>query len=176
MIKIAITGPESTGKTTLARQMAKSFNTVYVPEYARDYLNQIDRGYTYEDVLRIAEGQFKKEEEIQGIANQIVFCDTGLLVLRIWLADKFGAIPGWIDKALGEGNYDYFLLMAPDLPWEGDQLREDPERLDELFKAYQEKLNTFQLTYQSIYGKGERRFNNALQVVEEWLTNTPTGY
>ncbi len=171
MIKIAITGPESTGKTTLAQQLAKDFNEPYVPEYAREYLSFINRDYTYSDVLKIAEEQYKKEQQKGAKAKQVIFCDTGLLVLRIWLADKFDEVPTWIDDTLANGNYDYFLLMEPDLPWEADRFREDPERVEELFKTYKDNLNNFQLTYQSINGQGIKRFNRALASVQRWLNH-----
>lgn len=74
--KIAITGPESTGKSLLAEQLARYYNTVYVPEYAREYIDNLNKPYNFDDILKIAKAQLKNEKLLETKANKILFCDT----------------------------------------------------------------------------------------------------
>ncbi|MCK4569489.1 MAG: ATP-binding protein, partial [Bacteroidales bacterium] len=94
--RIAITGPESTGKSELAEQLAKHFNTVWVPEYSREYLRELSRSYGYDDILSIAKGQFEGEERMATKASGLLFCDTDFIVNKIWCIDKFGKCHPWI--------------------------------------------------------------------------------
>lgn len=161
MKKIAITGPESTGKTTLAKQLAYYYHTTYVPEFARDFLNGLNRPYTLEDVAFIAEQQMKWEDQLAKQEPGWLFCDTDLWVIRIWLLDKFGRVPDWIEKAIMQPRYDFHLLMAPDLPWQADALREDTDRLGTLFQKYYQQLALAGNPFSVIRGQKEARFNNA---------------
>ncbi|MCD4735883.1 MAG: ATP-binding protein, partial [Bacteroidales bacterium] len=88
--RIAITGPESTGKSRLSAQLAEHFNTVWAPEYAREYLQKIQRPYTQEDLLEIAKGQKRMHEKMMKFARNILFCDTEMLVIKIWSEFKYG--------------------------------------------------------------------------------------
>lgn len=162
MKKIAITGPESTGKTTLAQQLAHYYQTTYVPEFAREYINGLNRPYTFEDVVHIAEQQMSWEDQLAKEGHEWLFCDTDLWVIRIWLLDKFGKVPDWIETAINHSRYDFYLLMAPDLPWQADALREDAYRLETLFQKYYQQLDLAGNPFSVIRGQEEARFNNAL--------------
>jgi len=126
--RIAITGPESTGKSMLAENLAIHYRTEWIPEYAREYINNLDRPYNYDDILIIAKEQIKREERMFGKANQFLFCDTGLIVTKIWCEYKYGKCHKWIHDNIENHKYDLYLLADIDLSWQPDPLREHPKR------------------------------------------------
>lgn len=135
---ILITGPESSGKTTLAQQLAASLGGVYVAEVARAYLEARDGRYTEADLPVIWQQQAAAEDTARASSAAFVICDTGPEVIRIWAEVKYGRCPEAILRASEERYYDLVLLCAPDLPWVADPLRESPELSDrlELFNCY----------------------------------------
>ncbi len=163
--RISITGPESTGKSMLAQQLAARYQTVYVPEVARTYLDTLGRPYTYDDLLLIAQEQFRLEEEMAGRANRYLFCDTDFIVLKIWSYDKFLKCDPWILEKVRRHRYDRYLLMDIDLPWQPDPQREDPSRRDFLFSLYQAELDRIGADYYIVSGRQEERVENAVRVV-----------
>ena len=167
IIKIAITGPESTGKSLLARQLADHYKTVWIQEFARVYLSKIDSPYNYEDILKIAKGQIQSAEAILPMANKICFSDTELLVTKIWCDVKFGNCHPWITENLKKQDFDLYLLMDIDLPWEFDPLREHPHQRRFLFDRYKNELDKLGFNYRIISGVGEERLENAIEIVEE---------
>src|SRR4030042_3264222 len=102
LICVAITGPECTGKSTLASQLATHYNTTFIPEYAREYIENLDRPYTYDDVVRIAERQVREETAFAGKANGILFYDTYLIITKIWFDVVYKRVPEWIEKVLNQ--------------------------------------------------------------------------
>ncbi len=174
LIKIAITGPESTGKSLLSQQLADHYNTAWVPEFARVYLLNIERPYNFDDILEIAYGQKKSEEAFEPIAGSILFSDTELLVTKIWCDVKYGKCHPWIEDQLKKQDYDLYLLMDVDLPWEYDPLREHPEGRDLLLNLYRVNLDKLAFRYCLISGIGEERLKNAIRAVEEFLLNKST--
>ena len=98
LYRIAMIGPESTGKTSLCIQLSEYFNTVWVPEFAREYLPSLQHPYTKDDVLYCAEMQIKKEDALAAQANKLMFADTELINIKIWLLDKYGECPAWIEE------------------------------------------------------------------------------
>lgn len=165
--RIAITGPESTGKSDLAKALAEHYRTVWVPEYAREYLNNLNREYNYEDILLIAKGQVKGEEEILEMANRFLFADTEMIVLKIWCEVKFGKCHPWILNRLANQNYDLYLFTDIDLPWQPDPLREHPDKRRELFKLYLDELKKQNLPFEIINGIGKKRLENAMDIIEK---------
>lgn len=165
--KIVITGPESTGKSALADALAKHYRTVCTPEYARVYLNQLDRPYREEDLPHIAKGQIAHEEEKGRQANGLLFCDTSLVVLKIWSEYKYGRCHSYILQALRDRTYDLFLLCRPDLPWTFDPLRENPNNRVELFDLYQRELQQMDVAYAEIGDRGALRTQNAIDVIQQ---------
>jgi NadR type nicotinamide-nucleotide adenylyltransferase len=170
-VKIAITGPESTGKSVISQQLADHYTTVWVPEYARVYLLQIERSYNYDDILQIAKGQMASEKAFEPIANGLMFSDTELLVTKIWCEVKFGKCHRWIEDNIWMQDYDLYLLMDIDLPWEYDPLREHPDRREFLFNLYKKELEKMGMNYRIVSGVGEERLKNAITVVDELLVN-----
>ncbi|MFD1873570.1 AAA family ATPase [Hymenobacter bucti] len=126
-IRISITGPESAGKSTLAAELAAHYGTVFVPEYARTYLEAHGPGYAPADLEAIARGQLAAEDAAAQQATKLLFCDTDLLVIKIWAENAFGTCPAWVEAELAHPRYALTLLLAPDLPWSPDPLREHPD-------------------------------------------------
>jgi nicotinamide riboside kinase len=157
-IKIVLTGAESTGKTTLAKQLAGHLNEPLVIEKAREYLSGLNRPYAFGDLLKIAKLQFEEEEKTKRITNRFLICDTDLLTLYIWSMDKFNRIDHWISDTLFSSFADYYLLCYPDLPWEPDPLREDPDRLLEIHNKYENFLRENNLRFSILKGVGNGRW------------------
>lgn len=170
MIKrISITGPESTGKSKLAVDLAKHYQTVYVPEYSREYLKDIGTNYSLDDVLNIAKGQLFTEAQFMQLANQVLFCDTDPLVSKIWCNEVFSQCPEWIESKVIEHRYDMYLLCYPDIEWEPDVLRENPDNRKYLFDLYIKELEYFKFNYRVVNGKGSERLKNAIKFVNGLL-------
>jgi NadR type nicotinamide-nucleotide adenylyltransferase len=167
LIRIAITGPESTGKSELAQGLAKYYNTMWVPEYAREYLNNLERPYEYEDILTIAKGQVKGEKEMRTQAGRFLFADTEMLVLKIWCDVKYGKCHPWILDKLEKQNYDLYLLTDIDLPWQPDPLREHPDMRKELFDLYLGELEKRKLPFEIVRGLGQQRLKDAVGKIEK---------
>ena len=171
MLKIAITGPESTGKTTLTRQLAEHYQTLWVPEYARFYLSRLPRPYTPEDVLEIAKSQLQWEDAWGRLANDLLFCDTDLVVNKIWLKFKYDMESKWIEAQLKSREYHLHLLCDIDLPWEDDPLRENPDLSDRqtLYNLYKNELESLDVNFIEIVGSMEERLAQAIQSVDALL-------
>jgi NadR type nicotinamide-nucleotide adenylyltransferase len=167
--RIAIVGPECTGKTSLAKRLSQDFHTAWVPEYARDFLKQLDRPYTQADLLTIAEGQLALEDEIASTANNILVCDTNLYVIKIWSEFKYGTCDPRILNAIATRHYDYYLLTNIDLPWEADPQREHPHEREALFNIYHQELASQPVPYSIINFEGEERFQLAKEIVKKVL-------
>lgn len=125
--RILILGPESTGKSTLAEDLSLHFGEPWVPEFARDYLEKINRPYIYEDLLEIGKGQVSSEDLIAEQAKKHLFVDTDLRVIHIWSEHRFGKTDPWVLEQIEKRTYDFVFLTNTDLPWEPDPLREYPE-------------------------------------------------
>ncbi len=168
-LRIVLTGPESTGKTTLARRLAEHFRTVWVQEYAREYLQERPGPYSLEDLEIIARTQRARQEGAARRANRLLFCDTDLLVIKIWAEYRFGTSPEWVEKRLRTHPPDLFLLCQPDLPWEPDPLRENPHDRPELFQRYHRTLLHLGTPFEIVHGEGEERLARAIRCVKSRL-------
>jgi NadR type nicotinamide-nucleotide adenylyltransferase len=162
-----VTGPESTGKSQLAESLAAYFHTVWVPEYAREYLAALQRDYVYEDIALIARGQLMKEAEKALLARDFLFCDTELLVTKIWSEFKYQRCDPWISGQILTHTYDLYLLCDIDLPWEYDPLREHPDMRKVLFDLYKNELDQSGLPYGIVKGFGEARRQCALEIIRQ---------
>lgn len=171
--KIAIIGPESTGKTTLCHQLARHFKTSYVPEFAREHLDKHGSGYSYEDLYTIALGQINAEEDqIQTIlsnSSQLLFIDTDLNVIKIWSEFVFNKCDNRILTAIANAEYDLYFLCDIDQPWSYDHLREnaDPETRDKIFHYYKETLCSQHIPWVSISGDYPLRLETAIRAIEQ---------
>jgi nicotinamide riboside kinase len=167
--RFVLTGPESTGKSLLADQLARHFGGNCIGEYAREYIAGINRPYTEADVIEIARIQYSQYNENAG-TDAPVFFDTWLIITKIWLEVVFGSSYDWIDDVIRDSSIDLYLLCYPDIPWEPDPLRENggPMR-DRLYGMYKSTLDTFALPYRIIRGSGDERRNNAIFAVQEYI-------
>lgn len=163
--RVAITGPESTGKSWLAKKLAMHYHTVWVDEYAREYLKKNGADYCYEDIVKIARRQKQKEQQLLSKANKLIFCDTEPMVTKIWSEVVFGTVDKWIEQEIIANPYDLYLLCYPDLPWEPDPLRENPDNRTALFELYQQEFSSRGYNFRVVKGTGKERFNNALLFV-----------
>ncbi len=165
--KIVVTGPESTGKTTLCKQLSVHFNTIYIPEYARTYVENLSRPYNYYDIEHIAKKQVELEKEFASKANSYLFYDTYLIITKIWFIWCYKKFPEWLDKSIRESNVELFLLLNTDIQWENDGTRENPGyNRQKLFDLYQAELMNSNQKYCIIEGSGNVRFDNALNAIK----------
>lgn len=161
---ISITGPESSGKTTLAKQLANYLGYEYIPEFARAYLSKRFEPYDHHDFIYIAEQQYKTIQNALSSSKDAVL-DTDLTVLKIWESIKFGQNTPWIEQAWKDENYPFFFLCKPDFPWEFDPLRENEHNRMELFSEYLSQLIWRGKAFHIIYGEQEIRFKKALSLI-----------
>lgn len=196
--KIVAIGPESTGKSTLCEKLAMHYNTLWVPEYAREYLEKNGTEYDYDNLLTIAKGQIKSEEDISyqlsvisnqqsAISNQStsylipdqspfvplhLFIDTDLYVMKVWAEFVFNKCHNWILDQIALRKYDLYLLCDADLPWVKDALREypDQETRKKLFLFYKELMINQSTPWCIISGEYEERLKTAIQFIDASLT------
>lgn len=167
MIKIAITGPESSGKSTLTKLLADYFQAPWCPEYSREYFKTHSINYSLADVIAINEMQLTRIHELVSVSQneKIVFADTEALVNRVWAEERFCFCPPEIRKSSGSAQFHLYLLCYPDLPWEYDPLREDEDNRINLYQHYVDLLNKIGANYYVIKGDGEQRIKNALHAL-----------
>lgn len=167
--KIAITGPESTGKTILAEQLAEYFNTVWVAEYAREYIDQLNRPYEKDDILQIAKTQYQQVKQAATQCDDLLIADTHLFVTKIWSEHKYKECDPWILDHIEKEKFDLYLLCDIDLPWEADPQREHPHLRDYLFDLYKQNLESYNFKYKVVSGEGTERLHNAIRFVNQAL-------
>ncbi len=165
VIRVAVTGPESTGKSRLAEELAIHFHTTWVPEYAREYLSTLQHHYTIEDIIAIAKGQKENEQQAVQHSRGLVFCDTDMLVTKIWAEHAFHQCPEWIEKSFTEDPYDFYLLCDVDIPWMQDPLREHPHLRSFFFSWYEKELIRAGFPYGVVSGSGHKRTANAINLL-----------
>ena len=160
--KFVITGPECSGKSTLAEALAKTYNCRLVKEFARDYLNQLNRSYTYDDLLHIAENQDANEKKMEKKSEKILICDTSIHTIKIWSNDKFNKCHPKIHDI--KENYKHYFLCSPDIPWQYDPLRENPKDRDRIFNAYIKELKNKPLTI--VKGSIKERLKQVQKIID----------
>lgn len=167
--KILITGPESTGKSTLVKALAHHFQANYVSEYAREYIGKLDRPYEEIDLLEIAKGQIKYEDIKVLESSSFLFVDTGLTVMHIWSQEKYGRTSDWVLQEMKTRTYDLYLVPDIDLEWTYDPQRENTDDRGRLMKLYQQSFDERGICYHLVKGEGEQRVQNAIKIVERFL-------
>lgn len=169
MIKIVFTGPESTGKTTLSEAIAKKYNATLLKEYARVYLNEIDRKYSQSDLKEIAEGQIITEQIASEKEQKLLVLDTDLITIKIWSEYKYKNCDDWIIKQVHKHTYDMYFLCYPDIPWEKDTLRENPNDREEIYKIYFRELNLLNRKFIEVKGNLPTRIEQVSKVIDKLL-------
>ena len=152
MYKVGIIGPESTGKSTLSAYLAHRYNGMLIPEYAREYMEHLapDYTYPYEDIVAIARQQIQQLEELHqafSTKDTLVFFDTELIITTVWFEHKYGIVPDFVLEALHRYPMDIYLLCYPDMPWQPDPVRENPNIREYLFEWYEREIQTLNIPY-----------------------------
>lgn len=170
--KIVLLGAESTGKTILCEQLAKHYNTVFVPEYARSYFDANDiNNYNTDDLEIIAKNQLQLENDYLKNANQFLFCDTSLITIKIWSTHKFNKIPAFISHSIKATDYDLYLIANNDVKWVADPQRRNENLREHLFKWNKHELQKLNVDYKIIKGIDEERFKNTIKIIDKTFKN-----
>jgi NadR type nicotinamide-nucleotide adenylyltransferase len=167
--KVAVIGPECTGKSELSQVLAEHFKTAWVPEYARGYLENLTRPYQDHDLLTIAHGQLRLEDAFLPDVKKVMICDTNLYVIKIWSQVKFNTVHPDILKSIETRKYDLYLLTYIDIPWEEDPQREHPDKRQFLFDLYKKEMEGQPVPFVEIRGEREQRRKTAIDAVEKLL-------
>lgn len=170
--KIAVVGPESTGKSTLAAYLAVHYQTVWVPEYAREYCAALSAPPTIDDEVNMFYGQLELEKKILPQANRLLICDTTFITVKIWSDAFFGYTPQVVLDELPRHPYDLYLLLDIDLPWQDDPLRDFPDRRDHFMRVWRNELKDLNANYVTITGDGEQRNQQAVAAIDRFLHET----
>ncbi|WP_394748428.1 AAA family ATPase [Spongiimicrobium salis] len=176
LIKVVLFGPESTGKSTLSHQLAEHYHTAWVPEYAREYLQEKwDReGKTCEpeDLLPIAEGQMRLENTLAQSADRLLICDTDLLETKVYSEAYY---VGYCDPILNEyalmNTYDLYFLTYIDVPWEKDDLRDKPLERERMFNYFKETLEKYERNFVILKGDKNTRLTTAIHHIDKLIKN-----
>ncbi|HLL42407.1 MAG TPA: ATP-binding protein [Segetibacter sp.] len=183
--KIVVIGPESTGKSSLCQLLSKHYDTIWCPEFAREYLLERGTNYTYNDLLAIAKGQIALEDEYiikarkdwqiknSKLKNPVLFVDTDMNVMKVWCEYVFGKCHTYILNKITERKSNLYLLCNIDLPWVKDELREYPDLQSrkELFYIYKDILINQNIPWTIISGHYEERLQIAIKSIDEILFN-----
>jgi len=171
MIKIAILGPESTGKTALAKSLAEYFEAEWVPEFAREYVENLTAPYTYDDVCNIALKQIEQEKNYENKeTTKFVFFDTDLIITKVWFQYKYKSVPEFLTDRLKQGFFDFYLLCAPDLAWEADSVREHGTDREFFFEWYKTEIEQTNKPYVIVNGIGNQRIQHAIEALSIFKT------
>ena len=173
--KIVVIGPESTGKSSLCAALATHYGTDWVPEYAREYLQEHGMNYSYSDLMTIARGQLALEDKLAaGAANSLLFVDTDMYVMKVWSEYVFGRCDAWILDQVASRKYDAYLLCRTDIPWVMDDLREYPdlESRERLFHIYRDCMVNQGTPWAEVGGVGDDRIAAGVAAVDRLLLTT----
>lgn len=169
MYKVAISGPESTGKSTLAESLASHYNAPFVPEYARTYIEQLNRPYTYSDVETIALKQFAAIDAPEWQQPGILFLDTCPIITKVWFDVVYKRRPEWLHQAIANSGIAHYLVCNTDIPWVKDPVRENGgEMRNVLFNQYIHEIESYGFPYSIIEGTGFTRTDNAIKVIDKY--------
>ena len=174
IIKVVLFGPESTGKTTLSEQLARHYNTVWVPEFARDYLqgkwNNERKTCEPHDLLPIAKGQMRLENSLTKKATNILICDTDLLETKVYSEAYYvGHCNPTLEKYALENSYDLYILTNIDIPWEEYNLRDKPNEREEMFQYFRDTLEKYNRNYILVKGGKKKRLQTAIENIDKLL-------
>lgn len=172
MLKVAIIGPESTGKSELSEKLAIHFNGDWVPEYAREYVERLNKPYDFDDICNIAHTQIEQELRYEQLNKSgFVFFDTELIITKVWMLHVYKQCPDFVTERLSAPFFDFYLLCKPDLPWIEDPVREHGTDREFFYEWYKKEIETMHKPYCEISGSGAERTNNAIKEIENYFGN-----
>ena len=160
---ISVAGGTASGKTTLATELSQELGVHSCPEYARTFLHSTNGVYSYSDLDTIASGQV----QLWKTATQPIICDTEMTVIKIWSDVKFGKVSPLVMNLYHEQVFDHYFLCAPDIPWEPDPLREDPDQRDWLLQLYEKELIALRRRFTVLTGSKKDRLKKSRDVLEK---------
>ena len=166
---ITITGTESTGKTELAEKLAAHYKTVFIPDYSRLYIEQMNRQYNELDVIQIAKGLIEEENKMIRSAHPILFSDNDLINIKIWLQYYKWHVPDWLEEEIVKRKNNLHLLCDIDIEWIADEQRKNENGRIELFELFQHELGFVKANYKIISGKNDTRTEKAIQAIDQFL-------
>lgn len=168
--KIAVIGPESTGKSTLCEGLSEHFDIDFIKEYSREFLTKLEREYTELDLLTIAKEQSAQISYASGQDQQLMIADTELLTIKIWSDVKYGRCNEEIEKMMLKQDFDLYLLCDTDVPWQDDPLREVPDldKREEIFELFKIELERLNWHYQIISGYQSERQSKAIEIIKSF--------
>jgi NadR type nicotinamide-nucleotide adenylyltransferase len=167
--KIAIVGPESTGKSTISQALAKHYNVPWVPEYARYYCAALTADCTLQDEINMFHGQLALEDSVLAMTEtEFLICDTTFLTVKIWSDEILGETPSIVLDALKTRTYDFYLLLDIDLPWQEDPLRDFPHMREHFMNIWKKELKALNANYVIVDGI-ENRLPNAIKAIDQFL-------
>jgi NadR type nicotinamide-nucleotide adenylyltransferase len=169
IIKIAIVGPESTGKSAMSAYLAQHYQTVWVPEFARGYCEALTGDCTWQDEINMFHGQLALEEELIPKANKLLICDTTFITIKIWSDEMFGQAPPEVLEFLPQHPYNLYLLLNIDLPWQDDPLRNFPTKREHFMDVWHRELHALNANYVVISGIGQPRYDAAVNAINGFL-------
>lgn len=169
MRKIVLTGPESTGKTTLAKALSSTLEEPYATEKARSYLEKRKGKYGFEDLEIIARLQLKEEQKVFTTCTNYAILDTDLLTIKVWAEFGYQKSIPWINESISQNQDRLYLLCGTDVPWEPDPLREHPGLGDQLYSIYQKELLHYQLPSLEVEGPVSKRLDQVLEHIRSYL-------
>ncbi|QLH32823.1 MAG: ATP-binding protein [Cyclobacteriaceae bacterium] len=164
--KVCIIGPECTGKSELSKFLANHYTTCWIPEYARAYLDTLRRPYKESDLLKIAHGQLRLEDEWLREANRVMICDTNLLTIKIWSNYKYGKCDDEILKMIDSRTYQLYLLCYIDIPWVDDPQREHPDKREHFWQLFKQEVAGTGIPFVEIGGTWEQRQQKAIAAID----------
>ena len=167
--KIIITGPESTGKSWLTRKLGEHFKVPFADEYARHYLEKYGSAYDLDTLEKIIKGHKAHQQKAIQQADELVFLDTDLLNFKIWEELVFGKTHDFLEEEISRESDHLYLLTYPDIPWESDPLRENPENRMELFELNLDLIKKLNRSYHVVKGDYEQRLESALTGLSKLL-------
>ena len=165
---IVVIGPESTGKSTLCKDLANHYKCDFLEEYARVYLEENGPDYTYEDVEKMASGQCESQNNfILKNEGPIAIIDTDLIVYKVWIEEKYQKQSSFVETQIENFKADHYFLCDVDIPWTFDELREHPLESDRnrLYKRYEELLTSYSKPFTILSGGRQRRLEDAISIL-----------
>jgi NadR type nicotinamide-nucleotide adenylyltransferase len=164
--RVCLTGAESTGKSELTKQLARHFSAPFVSEYSREYALEREAGLTYSDVAAIARGQIEREDRALAGAKGLVLLDTDIVSTVVYSRHHFGAVPKWVEEEAKKRLADLYLLLAVDVPWIWDPVRDSGATRDALHDDFRRALDGLGAEYAMISGKWDERLRQAIAAIE----------